>query len=65
MFKTFVDKLLVPVLQPGDRVLLDNSNNFHKGQGIEEAIRTTGATLYSICQRTHPTYRPLKRTGRR
>lgn len=52
MFKTFVDKLLVPILQPGDKVVLDNPT-IHKGQGIEEAIRTTGATLHYL-----PAYSP-------
>ena len=52
MFKTFVDELLVPVLQPGDTVLLDNPN-IHKGQGIEAAIRATGATLKYL-----PAYSP-------
>jgi transposase len=52
MFKTFVKDLLVPVLQPGDTVLLDNPN-IHKGQGIEAAIRATGATLRYL-----PAYSP-------
>lgn len=52
MFKTFVDELLVPVWQPGDTVLLDNPN-IHKGQGIQAAIRATGATLQYL-----PAYSP-------
>jgi transposase len=52
MFKTFVKDLLVPVLQSGDTVLLDNPN-IHKGQDIELAIGATGATLQYL-----PAYSP-------
>lgn len=52
LFKTFVNDLLVPVLQPGDTVLLDNPT-IHKGQAIEAAIRATGATLQYL-----PAYSP-------
>lgn len=52
LFKSFVEELLVPVLQPGDTVLLDNPP-IHKGKGIEAAIRATGATLQYL-----PAYSP-------
>jgi transposase len=43
-FRTWVEAVLVPVLQPGDIVVLDNLGS-HKVAGIEEAITAAGAQL--------------------
>jgi transposase len=57
-FKTFVEDLLVPTLQPGDRVLMDNLN-IHKGEGIAKAIQATGAELKYL-PRYSPDFSPLE-----
>jgi len=57
-FKTFVEDLLVPTLQPGDRVLMDNLN-IHKGEEIEKAIQATGAELKYL-PRYSPDFSPLE-----
>ena len=44
IFKHFVESLLVPVLHPGDQVLMDNVR-FHKVDGITQAIEGAGATV--------------------
>lgn len=44
IFKHFVESLLVPVLNPGDQVLMDNVR-FHKVEGIAQAIEGAGATV--------------------
>lgn len=43
-FRTWVEEVLVPVLQPGDIVVLDNLGS-HKVTGIEEAMAAAGAQL--------------------
>jgi transposase len=43
-FRTWVEEVLVPVLQPGDIVVLDNLGS-HKVAGIEEAMAAAGAQL--------------------
>ncbi len=52
IFKGFVEKILVPVLKPGERVLMDNVP-FHKVKGIKELIKGAGAELQSL-----PPYSP-------
>jgi transposase len=52
LFRAWVEQMLVPVLQPGDMVVLDNLG-LHKVAGIEEAIRAAGAQLLYL-----PPYSP-------
>lgn len=51
-FRTYVEKLLVPTLQPGDIVLMDNLGS-HKGKAVRQAIRSAGAKLFFL-----PKYSP-------
>src|ERR1700731_3990664 len=51
-FKTYVEKVLVPTLAPGDLVILDNLGS-HKGKAIRRAIRAAGAKLFFL-----PKYSP-------
>ena len=44
IFKYFVESLLVPVLHPGDQVIMDNVR-FHKVDGVAQAIEGAGATV--------------------
>jgi transposase len=63
LFRLYVEKVLVPTLQPGDIVILDNSPHArgiwrtplgsHKGQAVRAAIRATGARLFFL-----PPYSP-------
>lgn len=43
-FRTWAEQVLVPELQPGDSVVLDNLGS-HKVTGIEEAMAVAGAQL--------------------
>ena len=52
MFLAYVREFLCPTLQPEDIVVLDNLSS-HNVSGVEEAIRTTGATLLYL-----PPYSP-------
>ena len=51
-FRLYVDKLLVPTLQPGDVVVMDNLGS-HKGWAVRRAIRSAGAKLFFL-----PKYSP-------
>lgn len=51
-FLTYVEKVLVPTLQPGDIVIMDNLGS-HKGRAVRKAIRATGAKLLFL-----PKYSP-------
>ena len=51
-FRAYVERLLVPTLQPGDIVVMDNLGS-HKGQAIRTAIRAAGARLVFL-----PPYSP-------
>jgi transposase len=51
-FKTYVEKVLVPTLAPGDIVMMDNLGS-HKGKAIRRAIRAAGAKLFFL-----PKYSP-------
>jgi transposase len=51
-FKTYVEKVLVPTLQPGDLVIMDNLGS-HKGKAVRSAIRSAGAKLFFL-----PKYSP-------
>lgn len=43
-FETYVEKLLVPELKPGDIVIMDNLSS-HKGPRVREMIEAAGASL--------------------
>ena len=51
-FKAYVEQVLVPTLQPGDVVILDNLGS-HKGKAVRKAIRAVGARLLFL-----PPYSP-------
>jgi transposase len=51
-FRAYVEQLLVPTLQPGDIVVMDNLGS-HKGHAIHRAIRAAGARLVFL-----PPYSP-------
>ncbi len=51
-FKAYVEQFLVPTLQPGDIVVMDNLGS-HKGGAIRRLIRAAGARLLFL-----PPYSP-------
>jgi transposase len=51
-FQTYVDKVLVPTLKPGDLVIMDNLGS-HKGKDVRLAIRSARAKLILL-----PKYSP-------
>ena len=51
-FRLYVEQVLVPTLQPGDIVVMDNLGS-HKGRAIRRAIRAAGAKLFFL-----PKYSP-------
>jgi len=51
-FETYVDKVLVPELTPGDIVIMDNLSS-HKGPRVREMIEAAGASLLFL-----PPYSP-------
>jgi transposase len=52
VFRTYVEKVLVPTLSPGDVVVMDNLAS-HKGVAVRRAIRKAGAHLLFL-----PPYSP-------
>jgi transposase len=52
IFRAYVEQILVPTLQPGDVVVMDNLGS-HKGRAIRKAIRAAGAKLFFL-----PPYSP-------
>jgi transposase len=51
-FQAYVDQVLVPELQPGDIVVMDNLGS-HKGPGVRASIEAAGARLLYL-----PPYSP-------
>ena len=51
-FRTYVEKVLVPSLKPGDIVIMDNLGS-HKGKDVRKAIRSARAKLFFL-----PKYSP-------
>lgn len=51
-FLAYVEQVLVPTLQPGDIVVMDNLGS-HKGKAVRRAIRKVGAKLVFL-----PKYSP-------
>ncbi len=43
-FRAYADQLLVPILKPGDIVIMDNLG-FHKSKMVRDAIKAAGARL--------------------
>jgi transposase len=51
-FRTYVERVLLPTLRPGDIVVMDNLGS-HKGKAVRVLIRSTGAKLFFL-----PKYSP-------
>ena len=51
-FRTYVERVLVPALKPGDIVIMDNLGS-HKGKAVRELIRSPESSC-SSCPNTHP-----------
>jgi len=51
-FRTYVEKVLLPVLRPGDIVVLDNLGS-HGSKAVRQLIRSVGAKLFFL-PNTHP-----------
>lgn len=51
-FLAYVEQILVPTLQPGDIVIMDNLGS-HKGKAVRQVIREAGARLFFL-----PPYSP-------
>jgi transposase len=51
-FQTYVEKVLLPTLKPGDIVIMDNLGS-HKGKAVRRLIRSAGAKLLFL-----PKYSP-------
>jgi transposase len=51
-FLAYVEQILVPTLEPGDIVMIDNLGS-HKGRAVRRAIRAAGAKLFFL-----PKYSP-------
>jgi transposase len=51
-FLAYVEQILVPTLQPGDIVIIDNLGS-HKGKAVRQAVRAAGAKLFFL-----PPYSP-------
>jgi len=59
VFKTYVEKVLVPELRPGDIILLDNLSS-HKVDGIEDILARVGAKL-KFLPRYSPELSPIEK----
>ncbi len=46
-FLLYIEKVLVPTLQPGDIIIIDNLDS-HKGRAVPRAIRAAGARLFYL-----------------
>ena len=57
-FLAYVEQVLVPVLKPGDIVIIDNLGS-HKGKTVRRAIRAAGAKLFFL-----PPYSPRPQSDR-
>ena len=51
-FTTYVEKVLLPILKPGDIVVMDNLGS-HRGKAVRRLIRSAGAKLFFL-----PKYSP-------
>ena len=51
-FRTYIEKVLLPTLRPGDIVVLDNLGS-HRSKAVRQLIRSVGAKLFFL-----PKYSP-------
>ena len=58
-FETYVEKVLVPELRPGDVVIMDNVSS-HKGPAVREMIEAAGARLLYL-PRYSPDFNPIEK----
>lgn len=58
-FRLYVEKVLVPSLEPGDIVIMDNLGS-HKGKAVRRAIRSAGARLFFL-PKYSPDLNPIER----
>ena len=47
LFETWLEKNLIPQLQPGDIIIIDNAT-FHKGQSIREIVEEVGCEIWYL-----------------
>jgi len=59
VFRTFVERVLVPALRPGEVVVMDNLSP-HKASGVQEMIAATGAELWYLPPYS-PDYNPIEK----
>jgi putative transposase len=59
-FRAYVDQQLVPVLKPGDIVILDNLGS-HKSKAVRDAIKAAGARLFFL-PKYSPDLNPIEQT---
>ncbi len=52
LFETWLEKSLIPQLQPGNIIIIDNAT-FHKGQSIREIVEEAGCEIWYL-----PPYSP-------
>jgi transposase len=57
-FTTYVEKVLLPTLRPGDIVIMDNLGS-HKGKAVRRLIRAAGAKLFFL-PRYSPDLNPIE-----
>jgi transposase len=58
-FETYVEKVLVPELRPGDVVIMDNLSS-HKGPAVREMIEAAGARLLYLPPYS-PNFNPIEK----
>ena len=52
LFETWLKNCLLPVLEPGDIIIIDNAS-FHKGESIKEMVEEVGCEIWYL-----PPYSP-------
>jgi transposase len=57
-FQTYIEKVLVPTLRPGDVVIMDNLGS-HKGKAVRRLIRAAGAKLIFL-PKSSPDLNPIE-----
>jgi putative transposase len=57
-FRTYIARVLVPTLRPGDIVIMDNLGS-HKGKVIRDLIRSAGAKLFYL-PKYSPDFNPIE-----
>jgi hypothetical protein len=53
VFETWLERCLIPQLQPGQKLVIDNAT-FHRGGRIEQLVPLQ-AVKFGTCRRIHPT----------